>query len=661
MRNFLSLLLVLTGCATARPATPAAPPSEATQLAEDTPTTTASGAKFTAPKGWWLLRRGGLIVLQDPEKDLSVAFAERAAKNADEAVAAAWQEFAPGFARVARNTVRPPPRDGWDEIQQTFYEVPAAEARTVIAAARRKGATWYLALIDGADPAMERRGAQMSIAVGSLKVAGQEEEDLSKKEAHPLDAARAEKLAAFVEGAMKDSEIPGAAVAVVQGGKVVFARGFGVKELGKGEPVTPRTLFLIGSTSKSLTTLMMAKLVDEGRFSWDTPITKLMPSFALGDAEATRKLTVAYTVCACTGLPRQDMEFIFEFAHATPESRILSMRGMKPTTGFGETFQYSNLMVSAGGYVAALAAEKGKKLDSAYDAVLESRVLGPLSMKVTTGDTKLALKRDHAMPHGKEIHDEPMPIPVEYEGAVTSVLPAGGLWSSAEDMARWELLELGNGKLDGKQLVSEANLLERRKPRVQLSAKASYGLGLFVDRSRGLLSVGHGGNTLGFTSDETFFPEKGFGIVTLANVQVANAFTGAVRRRLVELLLDAREEAAESLAFSRKEQAIELAKDLKEIALVPDRAFVTPLVGRWKNASLGPAEIRLEPSGGATFDAGEWKSPLGIHTAPDGTRKLILTGAPLAGLAFWPKDKDGKTALLFETAQQKYWFERAEK
>jgi CubicO group peptidase (beta-lactamase class C family) len=95
---------------------------------------------------------------------------------------------------------------------------------------------------------------------------------------------------------------------------------------------------MIGSMTKPLTSLMMARLIDKGIFGWDTPVTTLLPSFALGDPDVTRRVTMAHTVCACTGLPRWDMEFIFEWDGSTPQKRIDLLRAMTPTTGFGEHF-----------------------------------------------------------------------------------------------------------------------------------------------------------------------------------------------------------------------------------------------------------------------------------------------------------------------------------
>jgi hypothetical protein len=351
------------------------------------------------------------------------------------------------------------------------------------------------------------------------------------------------------------------------------------------------------------------------------------------------------------------MEFIFESENTTPASRIELLRAMTPTTGFGETFQYSNLMVATGGYVAAMTATSTTDLRRAYVDAMTAEVLRPAGMTSTVLDLDTARAREHARPHGRTLAFESQPIPTETERGVDSVMPAGGAWSTVRDISRWLLLELGKGTLDGTRIVSEANLLERRSPRVKISAKQSYGLALFIDESRGLLSIGHGGNTFGFTADATFWPEHGLGLVVLTNTAGANAYTGAVRRRLIELLLDANEEAEQVLAFNMKQLAENIEKQMQEISVKPDPAFVEPLLGTWTNERLGAIEIRRDGTG-FTLDVGEWRAPVGEHKDQSGVRQVILTGPPFAGLSFWPQTIDGRPALLFETAQQKYVFER---
>jgi CubicO group peptidase (beta-lactamase class C family) len=663
MRAMRTLLSVLWLSAAVIVASPAAeftqqPSLAFKELSEDTKLTTASGATFTVTKGWHVAQAGSMIVIQEPERELSAAFIELAAPTVEEAIAQAWKQWRPDFSRTVRMTAKPPANSGWDEIAQIAYETGAEERRIVTAAARRKGKTYYITLIDAAVAAAERRGAQLNIAVGSLEVASRAEENLSGRRAHALDAARIDQLMAFAEEARKQTHVPGAAIAVIQDGRIVLQRGLGVRELGGNEPVTPATLFMIGSMTKPLTSLMMARLVDARKFAWDTPITKLMPSFALDDPAATARVTMGHTVCACTGLPRWDMEFIFESTGSTPASRIELVRAMKPTTGFGETFQYSNLMVASGGYVAAMTATGQKDLRRAYAEAMAAEVLRPLGMTSTVLDLDTARKREHARPHGRTLTFETQAIPTEYERGVDSVMPAGGAWSTVGDISRWLLLELQDGKLDGKQVVSETNLLARRKPQVKIAARSAYGYALMIDESRGITSIGHGGNTFGFSADATFFPEHGIGFVMLTNAQAANGYMAAVRRRLIELLFDANVEAAPALAFSQKQQAEAIKKQLAEITMTPDAAFVDPFLGRWSNPRLGTIELRRDGAG-ITLDAGEWKASVGEHKDSSGARRLVTTGPPFVGFAFWPQSTGAAPTLLFETAQQKYVFERA--
>jgi CubicO group peptidase (beta-lactamase class C family) len=665
MKTLIAVVLlagasIWTGVPPQTPA-PAAAPQPTLQfkeLSEDTKLKTASGATFTVSKGWHVAQTESMIVIQEPERELSAAFVELTAPTIEEAIAQGWKRWKPDFARTVRITAKPPATSGWDEVAQIAYETSAEERRIVTGAARRKGTTYYVTLIDGAVAAAERRGAQLNIAVASLDVAARAEENLAGRRAHALDAARLEKLVAFAEEGRKQTNVPGVALAVVQDGKIVLEKGFGVRERGTTEPVTPATSFMIGSMTKPLTSLMMARLVDSKKFAWATPITKLMPTFALADPEATSRVTMADTVCACTGLPRWDMEFIFESKGATPASRIDLVRAMKPTTGFGETFQYSNLMVASGGYVAAMTATGEKDLRRAYAEAMTSEVLGPLGMTSTSLDLDAARKREHARPHGRTLTFDTQPIPTEYERGVDSVMPAGGAWSTVRDISRWLLLELGNGTLEGKQVISEENLLERRKPRVKISAKQSYGLALFIDESRGLTAIGHGGNTFGFSADATFFPEHGVAFIMLTNAQAANGYIAAVRRRLVELLFDANEEAEKGLAFGIKQQAEAIKKQLAEITMTPEAAFIDPVLGTWANPRLGTIEFRREGTG-VILDVGEWTSTVGEHKDQSGVRRLISTGPPFAGFAFWPQTTGGRPTLLFETAQQKYVFERA--
>lgn len=673
--SLTSLLVAFMGAACVTPqqapkptaaATTAAPPAKAmampvaTKLESDTVLKSVSGATATAPKGWFLAQRPPTFVLEDPDRELKVVLTENSAGDGQKAIHLGWKELQVDFARPVKNVVNVPPKDGWDEIVQLQYEVPSTENRFVLGLGRRRATTWYVALIDGSMAAVDRRSAQANTIINGLKVPGAEEESYAQKKAQPLTGERAAAFTAFLESALKAAQVPGAAIAVLQDGKTVYEKGFGVREVGKPGAVTPKTLFMIGSTTKPLTSLLMARLVDEKKLTWDTPVVSLLPSFALADADLTKKLLLKHTVCACTGLPRQDLELLFEYAHVTPEQRVASMGTMKPTTGFGETFQYSNPLVSTGGYVAALTLGGKKGLGPAYDAAMQTRVFAPLGMTSTTFDFQKAAKVEHAVPHAKNLKRESSPMPLSYEQNVVAIRPAGGAWSNVRDMARYLALELGNGTLDGKVLVSAENSNARRQPQVKITDKMQYGLGLFLEQNHGVQVIGHGGNNLGFTTDLYFLPEHGVGVVLLTNAGDANALRRAVKARLLELLFDGKEEAQKDFDFAMKETDVAYAKLLENASLTPDPAWVAKWVGRYEAEGLGQVEI-TQSKEGASFDAGEWKTGLGQLRESDGSQRLLLTSPPFAGLDLAAAESEGQPVLKLQAPQQTYTFKRVAK
>lgn len=640
------------------PRTQPAPRRAATksaQLATDTQIKTARGATLTIPARWHLARHPHQLVVREPDREMWLALIELQAANAKAAITKAWKLARPAFALKERRTVTPPASGGWDSVTQITYVTPTKARRVVLALARGKGKLFYVALIDGKVAAFSRRGAQLKTILSSLKAPGVQEESWAGKKARVLDAGRLATLAAFLEDARKQLQIPGAAIAIVQGGKVIYKKGFGTRRFGTRRRVTPRTLFMIGSITKSLTSMMMAKLVDEKRFDWDTPVTKVLPSFGLGDAKLTRQCKIWHTVCACTGLPRQDMEFIFESRGTTAESRMALLKTMKPTTAFGETFQYSNLMVAAGGYVAAHAAYPRWKLGKAYSRAMQTRLFTPAGMRRTTFDFRRVRRLDHAQPHSATLEMKPVPISLAFEDGVRSVGPAGAAWSNVADMARFILVELGRGKVPGgRRVVSAKNLQKRWKGQIKISSKAHYGLALVVNHSRGVRILGHGGGTLGFSSNQMYLPDHGVGMILLSNRSGAGGFTGLVTRRLLELVFDGKPEAAKKLAYHVKHLATSLAKAKKRMNFKPGAKWVKRFTGIYHHAALGTVKV-LWKRGGGVFDAGEWQAPVASSTERDGVEKLVI-GPPLTGLSFLPGKKGTLRTLTLHTGQQKYVF-----
>src|SRR5262249_27881336 len=259
-----------------------------------------------------------------------------------------------------------------------------------------------------------------------------------------LDAERLARIRDFIETGRKAIGVPGVAIALVQGGKVVFAGGFGVKQLGKPAKVDADTLFIIASNTKALSTLLLATEVADGKFTWDTPVTQIYPAFKLGDADTTSRVLMKHLVCACTGVPRQDLEWIFEYKNATPKSEMELLGTFQPTTKFGETFQYSNLLASAAGFIGGQVAYPGKELGAAYDEAMRRRIFDRLGMKATTFDFAKAWAGNHAWPHGLDFKGNTAVASNDLNRAVIPLRPAGGAWSSANELVRYVQMELAN-------------------------------------------------------------------------------------------------------------------------------------------------------------------------------------------------------------------------
>jgi CubicO group peptidase (beta-lactamase class C family) len=468
------------------------------------------------------------------------------------------------------------------------------------------------------------------------------EVDLAGVAPLPLTGERRAAFEAYVADALHRLGVPGASVAVVQGGDVVYLQGFGVKELGGTAPVTPDTLLMVGSVTKSLTSAMAATLVDAGWLAWDTPLVDLLPAFAVADPSLTPRLTVADSFCACTGLPRRDPELIFNFDALTPERLIAQVADFPLTTPFGETFQYSNQMYAIGGYAAAAAAGAAPDdLLGGYQLAMRDRLLNPIGMgRSTFALEEVLASGDYALPHGADLDGRTRPVPLLAEdGFVDAVAPAGALWSSAREMARYLQTQLAGGVApDGTRVVSAENLLRTRAPRVAIPAPPglpplayesaqAYGLGWLVGAYKGQPLVNHSGGTFGFAAEVAFLPEADLGVVILTNdVARGGPFTSAVQFRLLELLFDQPAEIDPLLAQFLGGGGSE-APRFGQV----DAAAVAPYLGRYTNSALGEVELRLEGER-LVLDAGEVRSALRPLVDEAGqVTAYVFADPPLAG------------------------------
>jgi hypothetical protein len=275
-------------------ASSAAPATKAERLARDTPRTTTAGNRFIAPAGWSIAVRGPATILEPPEGNSAIALIDLEAPSADSAVAAAWKEYQPD-AEWPLKVVNPwADEDGWTDRATYIYQTSPNEKRDVLAIVQRAGGTWTVFISDMSQAVGEKRLSQGLLVYNNLLPKGYTRESFAGKKAHRLDQARIAQLGQFVEAAMKNTGVPGVAVGLIQNGKTVFAGGFGTRELGTTQPIDANTMFMVASSTKAMTTLMLAKLVDQKKITWDTPVTDLLPWFKLGDPATTRQVRVKH-------------------------------------------------------------------------------------------------------------------------------------------------------------------------------------------------------------------------------------------------------------------------------------------------------------------------------------------------------------------------------
>jgi CubicO group peptidase (beta-lactamase class C family) len=654
MNVLAAALSLLIGAAPQAPSTPPGPASE--RLAADTPMSTSAGTTFTAPAGWSVDRKGSVLVLTLPEGDSRMALVEVEAPDADAAAKAAWAAYRPDAKWPVKLSTARAPKDGWKEVRVVDYETSPNERVTVFALARSAGGAWNVAIVDATEGTFEKRISPVQLVLRSLRPRGYARESFSGKKAHKLDAGRVAQIKALLEDGMRKLDVPGVGFSLVQDGKVVHVGGLGVKELGKPSKVDADTLFIAASNTKALATLLLAKLADEGKLSWDQPVTEIYPAFKLGDADTTRQVLVKHLICACTGMPRQDLEWLFEYERETPETAMRLLGTMQPTSRFGEVFQYSNLMAAAAGFIGGHLADPKAELGAAFDGAMRKKLFDPLGMKTTTFDFAKALRGNHATPHGNDEDGKTHPAPIGLNYSVVPVRPAGGVWTSARELTRYVQMELANGKLpDGKRLLSEKNLLERRKPQVALGEDGWYGMGLMVDQRYGTPVVHHGGDMPGYHSDMIWLPEHGVGAVILTNADTGWRLRGPFLRRILEVLFDGEPEAVAELASSAAQWKAEVAKTRERLVVPADAGEVAKLAARYRNPSLGSVAV-LHDGAQIVLDMGEWRSRVASRKNDDGTTSLITVAPCLEGIEFVVGATDGTRALVVRDAQHEYVF-----
>ncbi len=412
--------------------------------------------------------------------------------------------------------------------------------------------------------------------------------------AAPLGGVEIDRL---VTRTMAEFSVPGIAVGIVKDGKLAYAKGYGVRELGRPEPVDPDTSFAIGSISKSFITTALSILVDEGKLRWDDRVIDYLPDFRMWDPYVTREFTIRDLLTHRSGLGvgAGDLQFVTP-TDFTRHDLVRSLRFLKPVTGFRAQFAYDNLLYVVAGEVIATVS------GGSWEDFVTARVLQPLGMNTcAVASDRLQETANRAAPHkvvdGKLGRVARLEIPL--------VGAAGGIQCNLTGMARYVAAQLAHGKLaDGSTLFSAAQAEEMwsaqtpLRPRGPLAAVtrthfAAYGLGWGLDDFLSYEHVSHNGGLPGMVTHVGMLPELGVGVIVLTNqqegsalaaiaTQILEAYAGAPRHDWVALM---------AAAHAERERAVHAADPppVRTAGAAPQdlEAFVGVYADPWR----GPATI----------------------------------------------------------------------
>ncbi len=320
-------------------------------------------------------------------------------------------------------------------------------------------------------------------------------------------AARLAAIEKAIEDKRKELGVPGLSLVIVKDDKVIYLKGLGLKDIERKLPVTPDTLFAIGSCTKAFTAMAAVMSAEEGKLSLDDSPKKYLPYFKLQDPEANAKITIRDLLRHNSGLDRTDL--IWYTGVLTREEVIKAMAFVKPTAKFREKFQYQNVMYAAAGEVL------GKANKSTWEKVIVDRLFKPLGMKASNTSVKETL-RSPDFATGYNLKDKKATrVPMR---ELPNIAPAGAINSNARDLAAWLRLMLSGGLFEGKRLVSEKGFDELVSEQTKIGGKTGYGLGWMLGEWKGHKVISHGGGIDGFNSLVALMPDQKLGFAVLTNV-----------------------------------------------------------------------------------------------------------------------------------------------
>jgi len=420
----------------------------------------------------------------------------------------------------------------------------------------------------------------------------------------------------FIESAMQQWNVPGMAIGIVRGNRVVYLKGFGVRDIKTGQAVTPDTLFDIGSCTKAFTSASIAMLVDQGKMRWDDRVDEYVPFFHLRDPLADENVTIRDLLTHRTGMGGTDL--LWYGSPFSLEQIIRRVGYIKPTAGFRARFQYQNVLYATAGYAV------GETSGGTWQNFVQRNIFEPLGMSGADFSSVDAQKAaDHATPHRKQSDGTVITIPWRN---VDNIAPAGSINAGARDMANWVEMQLNEGVANGRRMISAKNMAEMHMPQIVVPDEGefrlffprgmdlSYGLGWFIEDYHGHRIVLHPGDIDGFASLVVLIPEVHTGFVILSNLD-HNPVRAGLGYHLIDQFLGlpphdwvghfAKVAAGFSVA---EEERTEKWEASQRAHTHPSRGLAA-YAGTYRNRAYGDAVVTVE-GGQLTFQFHAFQSPL---------------------------------------------------
>ena len=429
-------------------------------------------------------------------------------------------------------------------------------------------------------------------------------------------AAPLQDLGAYVARALKEFDVPGIGLAIVKDGKVILAKGYGVRRVGDSAPVDEQTLFGIASNSKAFTSAALAMLVDEGKLKWDDPVTQYLPDFQMYDPYVTREMTVRDLLVHRSGLGLGAGDLLyFPRSTYTSDEILRRLRYIKPATSFRSRYAYDNILYLAAGK--AIQNVTGKT----WAEFIKERIFTPLEMTASNTSVKeFRADSNVAVPHAR-VNGHLQTVAFS---DLDNNAPAGAINSCVADMAKWVIVQLDNGLIragstdaaagqqqqrrlfsakQSREMWSPQTIIPINDPPPQLAALrpnfSAYGLGWFLSDYRGHKIVSHTGGLSGMVSKVTLVPDQKLGIIVLTNQEAGGAFQ-AISYRILDSFLGAPMTdwitAYRTVAQTAEANAMEVERKYQTLRNKDSKPSL-PLAkyaGRYRDAWYGEITITIE-------------------------------------------------------------------